>query len=261
MKNLFVAGFIISILLYLPLDDVSGKEEILITKSFDINKIIFDGIWTFDTEWKRSSLEQINTNNGPIYIRTAHQDEFVYVMVNVVSDIHPNKGFDKSIICFDTDNSKSKIPDESDFCFIATLGKKTGVTLQGGSLLKVSSNFKTVKNHNEFIGMGGISTNTDRYSKIPHSSYEYRIPTDLIGRSDNYGFLVMIVDDYKNTINSWPENIEFDKSTYLKIPGPDKWGNLISPDKSLPEIHLMPIVLILSTGMVIIFSRKIRDMC
>ena len=91
MKNLFVAGFIISILLYLPLDDVSGEEEILITKSFDINKIIFDGIWTFDTEWKRSSLEQINTNNGPIYIRTAHQDEFVYVMVNVVSDIHSNK--------------------------------------------------------------------------------------------------------------------------------------------------------------------------
>ena len=80
MKNLLMVGLSILILLYLPLDVVFG-EEILITKSFDINKIIFDGIWTFDTEWKHSSLEQIHTKNGPIYIRTAHQDEFVYVMV------------------------------------------------------------------------------------------------------------------------------------------------------------------------------------
>ena len=99
-----MACFIISILLYLPLDYVFGEEEILITKSFDINKVIFDGIWTFETEWKRSSLEIINTDNGPIYIRIAHQDEFVYVMVNVESDKHPNKGFDKTIMCFDTDN-------------------------------------------------------------------------------------------------------------------------------------------------------------
>lgn len=259
MKNLLMVGLSILILLYLPLDVVFG-EEILITKSFDINKIIFDGIWTFDTEWKRSSLEQINTKNGPIYIRTAHQDEFVYVMVNVVSDKHPNKGSDKTIICFDTNNSKSQIPDESDFCFMATLGKKTGITMQGGSQLKLSSNFKTIKNHNEFIGIGGVSTNTDRYSKIPHSSYEFKIPTELIGRSDNYGFLVMIVDSDKNITYSWPQNSELDKSAYLKIPGPNTWGNLISPDKSLPEIHLMSIVLVLSTSMVIIFSYKIRIM-
>lgn len=258
MINLFVSSFIISILLYLPLIDSFGEEEILITKSFDIDKIIFDGIWSFETEWKGSSLKQVNTDDGPIHIRVAHKDEFVYVMINVESDKHQNKGFDKTIVCFDTNNSKSKIPDESDYCFMSTLGKQIGITMQGGSPSKLSSNFKTIKNHDGFIGIGNVSTDEDRYSKIPHSTYEYKIPTELIGRSDNYGFFIMIIDDQKNEINSWPQDIKFDKFSYLKIPGPDKWGNLISPDKTLPEIHLMVIVFLLSTSIAIIFSHKIR---
>lgn len=260
MVNLFLTGLIVLILLYLPLENSFGDEEILITKSFDINKIIFDGIWSFETEWKRSSLEQVNTDNGIMNIRIAHQDEFVYVMVNAVNDKHPDKGSDKAIICFDTNNSKSEKPDESHYCFMATLGKNTGVTLQGGSQSNLSSNFKNIKNHEKFIGIGNISTDIDRYSKIPHSVYEFRIPIEIINRSDNYGFFVMLVDSHKNKIYSWPENIEFERSTYPTIPGPNMWGNLISPDKSLPEIHLMYFVFALSMTTVLFFSHRIRSL-
>ncbi|MEK6870640.1 MAG: hypothetical protein AABX09_03790, partial [Thermoproteota archaeon] len=56
--------------------------------------------------------------------------------------------------------------------------------------------------------------------------------TELVGRSDNYGFYVNVFDDSSNVVYSWPEDIKLES---FDIPSPLLWGNLISPDKSLLE--------------------------
>ncbi len=128
-------------------------------------------------------------------MRTAHQENFVYVFLDVIIDKRLDKGSDKAVICFDIENDKNEFADSDDYCFIATLGKEIGSTLQGESSLD-TNNFQNIQNPEGFIGIGAVSDENDRYSIIPHASYEFRIPTDLIGRSDNYGYYVGIYDDF-----------------------------------------------------------------
>ena len=54
-----------------------NDEPIFITKS-SLDKIIFDGKWTFSTEWKLTALKTLNFENGTtIYFRIAHDSEFM----------------------------------------------------------------------------------------------------------------------------------------------------------------------------------------
>ena len=53
-------------------------EPIMITVSSTMNKVIFDGKWTYGTEWKQSSLNTISYNDGTLMqLRTAHQENFI----------------------------------------------------------------------------------------------------------------------------------------------------------------------------------------
>ena len=60
-------------------------QTIPITISSRMSNVIFDGKWSFMQEWKESSLTQIDSNSGPIYIRTAHWQNYVYVMIDAAS--------------------------------------------------------------------------------------------------------------------------------------------------------------------------------
>ncbi len=241
---------IIIILIITPITNVFA-EPIMITKSSGMDSVTFDGIWTQPTEWKASSLNSISTEQGTIKLRTAHQGNFVYVFLDVILDTHLDKGSDKAMICFDTENDKNEFADSNDYCFIAILGENVGSILHGESSL-VANNFQNIPNVEGFIGIGAISDENDRYSIIPHASYEFRIPTDLIGRSDNYGYYVGIYDDFTNTTYSWPIEIVLDE---FKIPSPKLWGEIISPDKSLPEFDLPFLALISSLVMIIVITR------
>jgi len=97
--------FTIIILIITPITNVFA-EPIMITKSPYMDQVTFDGIWTHETEWKKSSLNSIRTDQGTIYLRTAHQGNFVYVFLDVIPDTHLDKGSDKAVICFDTENDK-----------------------------------------------------------------------------------------------------------------------------------------------------------
>ena len=242
--------FTIIILIITPITNVFA-EPIMITKSPNMDHVIFDGIWTQPTEWKPSSLNSISTDQGLIYLRTAHQGNFVYVFLDVIRDTHLDKKYDKAVICFDTENDKNEFADSNDYCFTAVLGENVGSTLQGGSSL-VANNFQNIPNVEEFIGIGAVSDKNDRYSLIPHASYEFRIPTDLIGRSDNYGYYVGIYDDFTKTTYSWPSEIVLDE---FKIPSPKLWGEIISPDKSLPEFE-WAIMALLPALILVIFITK-----
>ncbi len=232
-----------------------AATPIMITVSSDMDKVIFDGRWSHETEWKRSSLDTLSYDDGThIQLRTAHQDNFIYVFVDVVSDIYLNKGIDRTIVCFDTNNDKSVLSDSNDYCFVVTLDEKEPVVLQGG-FLESDDHFKEITNPDGFIGISSVSDENDRYSKIPHTSYEFRIPTELVGRSDMYGFYFGVYDGHSNKIYSWPQDIILDSSQ--KISTPNNWGELVSPDKSLPEFE-WPMLAILSAFSLTVYLTKFR---
>ncbi len=244
--------FVMIILTITPITNVFA-EPIMITKSNKMDQVTFDGIWTHATEWKKSSLNSIRTDQGIIYLRTAHQGNFVYIFLDVILDTHLDKEADKSVICFDTENDKNEFADSNDYCFTAILGENVGSTLQGESSL-VANNFQNIPNVEGFIGIGAVSDENDRYSIVPHASYEFRIPTDLIGRSDNYGYYVGIYDDFTKTTYSWPSEIVLDE---FKIPSPKLWGEIISLDKSLPEFE-WAIMALLPALILVIFITKLK---
>ena len=221
-----------------------------------MDKIIFDGKWTFPIEWKDSSLNEFLNDGNKIFLRSAHQENFIYFYVDVLSDQTLNEGSDKAIICIDGQNDKNKITDSNDFCFSSTLGNKQGVVSQGGSINSTTGNFQNILTPENFIGVGNVSDEYNRYSKVPHVSYEFKIPIDLIQRSDNYGFYLSVYDADSNDYFTWP--YETQRENFSKIPSSDSWGNLISPDKSSPELNLPLIVLMISILTIIIIQSKIN---
>jgi len=230
------------------------NEPILITVSDQMNFIEFDGKWSFFSEWKASSLDSMGDKT---VIRSAHQDNFVYIFIDVLSDVSLDKGSDRAVICFDPDNSKSSIPDDNDYCFIAILDREVGFTLKGNSPFSSKSNFEQIPNHPDFIAIGAVSDQNDRYLKSPHPSYEFKIPTDLIQRSNHYGFYVETFDAKSGESQTWPGNIP--KKSPLSIPSPSYWGDLRSPDRSLPEFPFPILLFVIMLLTMIIVSRKLND--
>ena len=51
-----------------------------------------------------------------------------------------NKGSDSAIVCFDTKNDKTTIPQTDDYCFSTSLGRNSYFTYQGGSWATVYFN-------------------------------------------------------------------------------------------------------------------------
>jgi len=259
MKKIYYYFLAIVVVLIITSNgNAMGAEPIMITESQDMSEIIFDGKWTHMTEWKRSSLNTLSYDDGTrIQLRSAHQDDFIYFFVDVVTDIQPEKGTDRTIICLDTNNDKSSIANADDYCFVVTLDRKSSFVFQGGSPLRFNSNFKTISTPEGFVGIGNVSDQNDRYNKIPHPSYEFKIPTDFVGRSNNYGIYVGVFDSYSNKMYSWPQDISIDRP--FQIPSPSRWGDLVSPDNSLPEFELPVFSLIPAFALFFVFITKIRN--
>lgn len=218
-------------------------EELPITLSSNMD-IIFDGIWSYRTEWKPSSLTRVDSDNSEFVIRYAHDYENLLVLISVVSDTTPSRMSDKAIVCIDSKNDGGKVPQLDDYCFMAKVGSNTPTTLQGGGFNAFQGYYQKIENHPNLIAVGGISGEWDRYSKTPHSSYEFKIPLEIIGRSNNYGLFVAVHDPDSGNYFGWPNNVKLEK--YPFIPVPEKWGILFSPDKTIPEFDF-PFLILLST--------------
>lgn len=252
MKVIYFA--IISFIFASGMQCAYADEPILITLSGGMNKVIFDGKWSFFEEWKPTSLNTFSYNDGTIIeFRSAHQGNFIYMFVDAISSSHFAKGSDYAMICFDRNDNKTVVPDADDYCFMSVLDGNS-FAYQGNSPLGFNGNFKKIPNPDGFIGIGGISDKNDRYTDISHPGYEFRIPTDTVGRSSDYGFFFVMYDTHFNKFYSWPQNVTIDSP--FKIPSPSVWGDLISPDQSLPEFPWPVIVLISSFTAVLFFSTK-----
>ncbi|NDB33446.1 MAG: hypothetical protein EB160_08490 [Nitrososphaeria archaeon] len=222
-------------------------DPILITKSAGLDKIVFDGKWTTSLEWKPTSWNELKYNQTMIHLRTAHQGDFIYVMIDAVDDVTISND-DRTVVCFDGKNNKGILADYDDYCFVAS-PNSDAVTYQG---TMNTEQFKIIPNPDGFIGIGAQSDRNDRYSPISHVGYEFRIPIELFGRSDNYGFFVSVYDSDVQKFYSWPDQLNQD---FHKI-SPSNWGNIVSPDKTMPEFSLPTIILLVSLGGIVFFYKK-----
>ncbi|NDF48259.1 MAG: hypothetical protein EB158_08840, partial [Nitrosopumilaceae archaeon] len=245
---------LIVILATLPYCNVYGFESIPITVSGTMDHVTFDGKWSFEKEWKASSLNTYDYDNGQqIILRTAHQKNFVYVLLEALTDNSLDTGNDYAIICFDTKNLKSSNPDKDDYCFMVKLGEQVGTTYVGGYLLNGTYHFEKLPNPDGYVAISSVSDKNDRYTPIPHPSYEFRIPTDVIGRESIYGFYFKVHDSKSNIDFTYPQNLHDDF-----VASPDQWGEIYSPDKSLPEFGFPIILLLISiTGMLFVKQLKL----
>ena len=233
----------------------SYAQTIPITKSDFMDKVIFDGKWSFVQEWKPTSLTTIDTPSGSLYIRTAHQGDSIYVLVDSAFDTKPVRESDRATVCFDSNVNKTAIANSNDHCFVGIVGQNSTSIFQGGSPLAFTDNFKKIESPSGVIGIGGISDQYDIYGFSPHPSFEFKIPKDLLGNSDSYGFFVQFYDANSNKFYSWPQ--AQDGTYYSHIPSPDKWGEIISPDHTMPESQFPIIVLVLAFFILIYFNRSI----
>ncbi len=212
-------------------DFVYAVEPILISISSNLDQVVFDGKWTNPYEWKKSSYNKLEfDDDARIHLRTAHQGNFIYIQIDFESDQNIDKGYDSAIVCFDTENDKTIFPQTDDYCFSTTIDVKKPFTYQGNNT-EINNSFSEIPNNNNFLAVGAASDKNDRYSKIPHTSYEFRIPLEILGRSNNYGFYISVFDANSKNYYSWPYDIQNQSS----ISSPSQWGDLISPDNSLPE--------------------------
>ena len=233
MQNKISVIIIFSIIIF-STGNAFASEPILITISSQLHKVIFDGKWTSELEWKASSLDTLSyDDNSEIQLRTAFQDGYIYVFLDVISDTIIDKGADNALICFDGKNDKTRIPSFDDYCFSTSLSRKISFAYQGGGILGLNGHFQKIPNPENYIAIGNVSDENDRYSKIPHVSYEFRIPIDILERSDNYGFYIAVFEANSNVIYSWPTKVH--QSRIFTIPSPSVWGDIISPDKSMAK--------------------------
>lgn len=234
----------------------TDEDIAVITKSSSMKDVIFDGRWTFPTEWKVSAAEIIKyENNEKIYLRTSHYEDFIYVMINFETDMHIDKNSDKATICFDSEDEKNSRPTENTYCFTIALGQNQGNTFQGGTDFINNGYMKQIENNGSFIAIAKPSDENDRYNKNPHATYEFRIPIEQVGRTDNYSFFVSVFEANSDKFYTWPKDL---RGNILEFPSPEKWGMLVSPDKTLPEFsQITPLFIgFLAIFVLIVFSNK-----
>ena len=207
-----------------------AQEPIKITISDMMHEIIFDGAWSFMQEWKPTSWDQAQIGDDKIMIRSAHQDGFLYILLDVLYDTTDNKIADRAIICLDS-NKDSQKSDENDWCYSVSRGSKNAHTMNGGSGIYRTSGFHLTKNDPSLIAVGGTSGPEDKYLKNPHAAYEFRIPIEQIGYSDKYGIFIKIFDNHQQM--TYPLGLSEAKNPV--IPPPSEWGEMISPDRSMMQ--------------------------
>lgn len=227
-----------------------NASETVTTYRDDGNATIWDGKWSFVQEWKKTSY----TDASGMVLRIGHDYKYLYVFLDAIQQEEFTRNSDYGVICITPNTFIEHLPQNDDHCFLVSLGTSNAITLQGGSTLGLTDYYSRINNDPRLVAVSNISDDNDRYTNNPHPSYEFRIPIELIGRSDNYHFYAATYDAANNLLATWPENIIVTK--FPNIPIPSQWGDLTSPDKSIPEFSWPLFSLILSFIPVLVINWK-----
>jgi len=219
------------LLLILPLFSLASGEEIAITITSGQLPVI-DGTNSYNVEWKKSAEHMVEYPDGArLAFRSVHDRDNVYLLLDLITDTSIDNNRDFGVVCFDTKSDGGDRPKADDYCFLASQGSHTFITYQGGGNFGINNYLNKISNPQGVIAVGGISNEFDRYTDVPHTMYEFKIPTGLITRSNVYGVYYAVYDAPNGKVYSWPVNAV----AYPYVPAPDQWGKLVSPDNSLPE--------------------------
>ena len=217
-------------LLTLPLIPIQSFEDVIIPISFidkaDAPKI--DGLWTHGNEWKQASETIQNYDNGAqLVILTMHDGDYIYVLLELPTDETEDSG-DLAYVCFDTDHDSGE-PDANDYCFLLGMGSGELKTVSGLKDPGIGIDWKPVGNPDDARASSGMSASP--YSSSPHATYEFKIPIDFLGPSDEYGFYAVVYDS--SFYNRYAVPPKYSQADYIPIPS--QWGLLIFPDGTKPE--------------------------
>lgn len=200
------------------------------------NPVTVDGRYTGQDEWQ-DSLElslvsyigqgTINwTGNGSAYIKTKHDNAFLYVLVDFVSVPTANVD-DGSWITLDVKHNGGNSLSSDDIGFEITWisGGKTkfGATeVSGGNWVDASVPANA-------LGASSLNAENDPHSTVAHSIYEFRIPTSSFTGTNEVGFSVGVWNDAAKVLMLWPGGRL--RST------PATWGNLELSTTTVPEFE------------------------
>ncbi|MEM2760586.1 MAG: hypothetical protein QXU32_02720 [Nitrososphaerales archaeon] len=272
VKHSFLFGSLFfSLLPVIPALGQGPLDERVISIPFNTFSIpTIDGAWTTEFEWVAAKGWYIHyDNSGEMILKTTHDTEYIYVLLELISDEVRNDK-DMALICFDTKADGGDAPQEDDYCFIVYMSGTTLVE-RGNSV-----DYDEIPITDGIIMKGGMSADKSPYYVEPHTSFEFRIPVDIIGPSERYGFYALVLNADTGSISDedqeephvvptcgiqydWPG--EYGEQGLISDPNclrapPSKWGTLVSPTGTIPEFPMPVIVLTSILATTILIARR-----
>ena len=252
MKKLVVA--LIMLIIICP-HFALGQPQIFTTLRGGTDSIVWDGKWSYLQEWKPMTENILSFNDGnELSVKTGHDRQNLYVFLDFISEKQFEKKSDYGIVCINANKTIESDLQKDDYCFLVALESYNPLTFQGGGDLAETNHLVKIQNDQSFIAVGGISDEHDRYGGPPHPSYEFKIPIKTIGSSDVYNFYAATYDAKTNKVYSWPQNVT--SNEFPAVPSPAEWGELISPDKTLPEFPWPLFMMVFSFSLIVFVTRK-----
>lgn len=196
--------------------------------NFASTKPMIDGRWSFEEEW--TDTKEYVMRYGSAYFRTKHDDDFLYFILDVVSEETVHKG-SFCWIYLDTEYDRSDLPNIDDFAFSLQwiTEKSEQILMQKGQGNGWGS--ETTELPNGFLAASAVSKSKKKSLAHPHIVYEFRIPMTLIRQRKKIGFRIGIrnmseYDPKKSEIEYfiiWPR---LSQDTYPSRDNPESWGLL-----------------------------------
>jgi hypothetical protein len=177
-----------------------------------------DGRWTTSFEWDGAGEHEQDFDDGTrLVIRSMYDGEYLYLLLDLIADRY-DESTGRAFVCFDTDHDGG-LQDSRDYCFMGAL-EGVQKTYQGKDSVGIDFDFLETKGPGDFMVLGSMSESP--YSSSSHPVYEFRIPIDFLGYSEEYGFYAIVLDS--GSSYAVPDN--FIRSP-IPIPSPSEWGLLI----------------------------------
>lgn len=240
------------LLIFLATIGLAQAQEQSVTCWTLMNPVTMDGKWTNPQEWTDASESRMVPQlwNGTAYVRTKHDADYVYVLVDYISDTILGAG-DYCTLRFDTKGDGGNAPHEDDYSFVfewLTVGSSSFQMRQGvgysWGVLVLDPIGATAKSD--------CKPSVDPYLEAAHMVYEFKIPLALFGSSVNSRVCVDAQDRYPSGITMlWPNTFNTE--------WPSTWGKLAISTVPIPEFSSVGIVAgigIMSTMSLLVFNKK-----
>jgi len=215
---------------------VGAHQGESITCYLATTKPTIDGKWTAPNEWNDTAQVELiaYTGSGTAYLRVKYDQEYLYALVDFVSDSTIN-GF--SLIMIDGDHDGGAAPDvyggpePDDYGFIQGFS-------QGNYKVYV---FLNPLSSSKFLMKASTNAVNDPYSTSAHLIYEFRVLRSVLGSSSTIGFYARAVDSEGGVDVAWPSAPKTSLAMSSKdVEAPDDWGDLEFSAIPIPEFAAGP---------------------